>query len=309
MKVAADADERRVRDEMAEWAAAPHDDAWHELTELGLLHGSVDEIPLAHVAIGLLGAATHGLPGPVLEAELAVASGCEEAANAVGSGGVVTSVAPGPAGRAIVGWGSVASLVVDQSNGNVLLRGPLEPVETAHPMGHGVIERAAGNTDPLRVRRWTLGAALVTGLAKGALEMASTHAKQRVQFGRPLSSFQAVQFRLAETVHVLEASELLVLDAARRADTGDARADIAAALAWVYASDAGLLAEKQTHQVFGALGFAEETGLVRLTYQIAWLRTSIGVGEAFDFLDGRRVVADGTPPSNVLTGFGATGTT
>ena len=102
-----------------------------------------------------------------------------------------------------------------------------------------------------------------------------------------------MQFRLAETVHVLEAAELMVLDAGRRADHGDARAEIAAALAWVYAFDAGQLVEKHTHQVFGAAGFAEEVGLIRLTYQIAWLRASIGIDDALDHLSARRARADG----------------
>jgi acyl-CoA dehydrogenase len=311
--VAARGEERQVRDEMRAWGRArrgklgtmgPFDaPGWRELVDLGLLTGSVDGIPLTHVAAGMMGAATGGLPGPALEAELACASGCLDALDALGAAGVVTSVAPGRAGRVIVGWGAVADLVVDQGDGTVLARGPLEPVDTALAMAHGALDRSAGERDPLRARRWLLGSALMVGLGNGALELACDHAKAREQFGRKLSSFQAVQFRLAETVHVLEAAELMVLDAGRRADHGDARAEVAAALAWVYAFDAGNLVEKHTHQVFGAAGFAEEMGLIRLTYQIAWLRASIGIDEALDHVDSRRARADGVPPSTVLEGF------
>jgi hypothetical protein len=313
MIVAATEDERRVRDEMASWGRrrrsrlgtmGPLDrDDWRELAALGLMHGSIDEIPLAQVAAGMIGAACGGLPGPVLEAELACATGSAEAIAALRDGAVVTSVPPGRADRVIVGWGSLADLVVDQADGSVLANGALEPIETALPMGHGVLDREPGELDPLRARRWLLASALVVGLANGALDLASDHVKSREQFGRKLSSFQAVQFRLAETVNALEAAELMVLDAARRADADDPQTEITAALAWVYAHDAGLLAEKQTHQVFGAAGFAEETGLIRLTYQIAWLCSSIGVDAALEYLDSRRARAEGVPPSTVLGGF------
>jgi hypothetical protein len=313
MIVAAHGEERQVRTEMAAWGRGRHNklgamgafdrSGWREFVDLGLLHGSVDGIPVVLVAAGMLGAALRGLPGPVLEAELACASGCTEASEVLRDGGVVSSMAPGSHGRVIVGWGALADLVVDQGDGSVLARGPLEPVETALAMGHGGLVRSASGHDPLRARRWLLGSALVVALGNGALELACDHVKSREQFGRKLSSFQAVQFRLAETVHVLEAAELMVLDAGRRADAADPQAEIAAALAWVYAVDAGRLAERQTHQVFGAAGFAEETGLIRLTYQIAWLCASIGADDALDFLDSRRARAEGVPPSTVLAGF------
>ena len=183
MIVAARGEERQVRDEMRGWGRArrgklgtvgPFDaQGWREFVDLGLVTGSVDEIPLTHIAAGMLGASTGGLPGPVLEAELACASGCLEARDALSSAGVVTSVAPGPAGRVIVGWGAFADLVVDQGDGAVLARGPVEAVDTALAMGHGALDRAAGEHDPLRGRRWLVGSALVVGLGNGALELAA----------------------------------------------------------------------------------------------------------------------------------------
>jgi len=135
------------------------------------------------------------------------------------------------------------------------------------------------------------------------MHLATEHVKTRTQFGRTLASFQAVQFRLAEAIVRLEAGELMVLDAARRLDAGDPFAPVAAALAWIYLSDVSDFVEKQTIQVMGAIGFTTEMGLVRFTYQSAWLRTSIGRREAKRLVLASRDTSSAPPVSVVPAGF------
>ncbi|MCJ8344226.1 acyl-CoA dehydrogenase family protein, partial [bacterium] len=62
--------------------------------------------------------------------------------------------------------------------------------------------------------------ALAVGLAKGALEDSIAHAKERVQFGKPISKLQAIQFKIAEMATDIEAARLLVHQAAYLKDQG-----------------------------------------------------------------------------------------
>jgi len=302
-----------VREEMASKADArlarigqlgPHDTAtWKAIADFGLLTGDADGLRSVDVVAGMMALARGGLPGPVLEAALAVASGSSAAEAAVRSGELVTSIGPGPRGPEIAGWAAAAALVIDQRTGLTLSEGPSDLVATALPMEHGWVDRPDVEGDPLQSLRWLYGAALSVGLGFGELQLATEHVKSRTQFGRPLGSFQAVQFRLAEAVVKLEAGELMVLDAARRRDAGDPFAPIAAALAWVYMTAVSEFVEKQTIQVMGAIAFTTEAGLIRFTYQSAWLRTSIGVRAAKEAVMTSRDVSASPPLSTIPPGF------
>jgi hypothetical protein len=253
------------------------------------------------LVVALMAAARAGLPGPVVEAQLAIETGCTEAAEAAERGDVVTSVAPG---QTIVGWGAVADLVVDQATGAVLARGPLEPVRTAYALPHGWLATPSSTgADPRVARRWLCASAAVAGLGAGALDRGAQHARDRVQFGRPLASFQAVQFRLAECLVMIEGARLSVLDAAWRFGDERSDADVAAALTWLWASRVAQKVAENTHQVYGALGFCDETGLVQLTAQMAWLRLSVGRSDAVRLVTARRSHAPAVPASTVLGGF------
>jgi alkylation response protein AidB-like acyl-CoA dehydrogenase len=154
-----------------------------------------------------------------------------------------------------------------------------------------------------------LASALTYGLLRGALELATEHARGRHQFGRPLAAFQAVQFRLAECLNLLEGIRLSVLDAAWRLSTGRPNGDKAAALCWLMTEDASKSIAAHCHQVFGALGFCTETGLVQLTAGARWLRLTVGRRSAVDEVCADRVEAAspsrvGAPASLVLAGYG-----
>jgi alkylation response protein AidB-like acyl-CoA dehydrogenase len=148
-----------------------------------------------------------------------------------------------------------------------------------------------------------LAAAAAAGLGRGALDKTVRHAVDRHQFGRPLASFQAVQFRQAECLNLLDGLRLCVLDAAGRAEAGRADAGVAAALTWLWADRTAEAVADHCHQVFGALGFCTETGLVALTSQLAWFRLTADRAGAVRYVGARRARGPGTPPSRVLSGF------
>jgi alkylation response protein AidB-like acyl-CoA dehydrogenase len=112
---------------------------------------------------------------------------------------------------------------------------------------------AAGEPVPLAAGRRALGWWL-TGTGRAMLGMAREHALDRVQFGRPLASFQAVRHRLAETLVALEGAEATLLAA---------EDDLGSLLAKAAAGQAALTAARHCQQVLGGIGFTAEHGLHR----------------------------------------------
>jgi acyl-CoA dehydrogenase len=104
--------------------------------------------------------------------------------------------------------------------------------------------------------RVTLGAAAV-GLARAALEYATDYAKNRVQFGRPISEQQAVAFRLADMATRIDASRLLVWRAARRLDAGEP-STLEASMAKLHASETAMWCTWAAVQTLGGWGYSRE---------------------------------------------------
>ena len=104
--------------------------------------------------------------------------------------------------------------------------------------------------------RHALGWWLV-GSARAMLTLARRHALDRVQFGKPIASFQAVRHRLAETLVAIEGAEA-TLDL-----PGVDNPDLTAMLAKAAAGKAALTAAKHCQQVLGGIGFTEEHDLHR----------------------------------------------
>ncbi|MBA2947813.1 acyl-CoA dehydrogenase [Streptomyces sp. PSKA28] len=112
---------------------------------------------------------------------------------------------------------------------------------------------ADGNPVPLAEGRRALGWWLA-GTGRAMLSLARSHAVDRVQFGRPLASFQAVRHRLAETLVAIEGAE-----ATLRA----AEDDLGCLLAKAAAGQAALTAARHCQQVLGGIGFTAEHDLHR----------------------------------------------
>ncbi|MEA1960643.1 MAG: acyl-CoA dehydrogenase [Bacillota bacterium] len=101
------------------------------------------------------------------------------------------------------------------------------------------------------------------GIAQGAFEIARDYAKQRVQFGKPLASLQAIQFKLADMAVDIKASRLLTYDAAfRKSEHLDYGMD--AAIAKLKASETANKVANQAVQIHGGYGYTREYPVERI---------------------------------------------
>ena len=101
-------------------------------------------------------------------------------------------------------------------------------------------------------------AALGVGLAQAALDEAVTYAKQRVQFDRPIISFQAVQHMLADMAIQVEAARSLVYAAARHVDSHPKDMSKASSMCKVFATDTAMKVTTDAVQILGGYGYMKE---------------------------------------------------
>jgi short-chain 2-methylacyl-CoA dehydrogenase len=106
-------------------------------------------------------------------------------------------------------------------------------------------------------------AAMGVGLAQGAYDLASAYAKEREQFGKPISSFQAVRFKLADMATEIEAGRALVYKAAWLKDQGREFAR-EAAMAKLYTGELSARVAGAALQLHGGFGYMEEAAISRL---------------------------------------------
>jgi short/branched chain acyl-CoA dehydrogenase len=106
-------------------------------------------------------------------------------------------------------------------------------------------------------------AAMGVGLAQGAYDLAYAYAQERRQFGKPISSFQAVQFKLADMATEIEAGRALVYRAAWLKDQGRPFA-LASAQAKLYTGELSNRVVNASLQMHGGYGFMEESAIARL---------------------------------------------
>ncbi len=106
-------------------------------------------------------------------------------------------------------------------------------------------------------------AAMGVGLAQGAYDLAFAYAQERQQFGKPISKFQAVQFKLADMATEVEAGRALVYRAAWLKDQGREFA-LAAAQAKLFTGELSNRAVNWALQIHGGYGYMEESAISRL---------------------------------------------
>jgi short-chain 2-methylacyl-CoA dehydrogenase len=106
-------------------------------------------------------------------------------------------------------------------------------------------------------------AALSVGLAMGAYDEAYKYAKERHQFGKPISKFQAIQFKLADMLTEIEHAKLMVLKAAWEKDQGRAF-ELSASLAKLYSGEVSHRVVNEALQVHGGYGFMDEYPISRM---------------------------------------------
>ena len=95
------------------------------------------------------------------------------------------------------------------------------------------------------------------GLAQGAYESALHYSKQRKQFGRFISEFQAIQFKLADMATALDAARLLTYRAAWMKDRGQ-RVTRESSMAKLFASDTAMRVATDCVQLLGGIGYTKD---------------------------------------------------
>jgi alkylation response protein AidB-like acyl-CoA dehydrogenase len=100
-------------------------------------------------------------------------------------------------------------------------------------------------------------AALAVGLAQGAYEAARRYALERVQFGQPIASFQAIRWKLVDSATSIEAARLLTYQAARLKDRG-LRTTRESAMAKLFSSETAVRVAEEGVQIHGGYGFLKD---------------------------------------------------
>ncbi|MCJ2564050.1 MAG: acyl-CoA dehydrogenase [Candidatus Thermoplasmatota archaeon] len=117
--------------------------------------------------------------------------------------------------------------------------------------------------DGFKIALWALDAgrigvaAQAVGIAQGALNEAIAYSKERVQFGKPISSFQAIQWMIADMATEIDAARFLVYRAAYVKDKGG-KFSKEAAMAKLKASDVAVNVSRDAVQIFGGYGYMRE---------------------------------------------------
>ena len=101
-------------------------------------------------------------------------------------------------------------------------------------------------------------AAQAVGIAQGALDLAVEYSKERKQFQKSISSFQGIQFMIADMATHVEAARALVYSVAREIDSGNTKVGKESAMAKLFASDVAMSVTTDAVQIFGGYGYMKD---------------------------------------------------
>jgi len=132
-------------------------------------------------------------------------------------------------------------------------------------------------------------AALSVGIAQAALEHSVKYSKQRKQFGKSLSEFQGIQFKIADMATEVEAARLLTYKAAVMRDEGK-DFKFAASLAKYYASEIACKATNEAIQIHGGYGFIKEFPVEKLYRDVKLTTIGEGTSEVQKMIMARALV-------------------
>jgi alkylation response protein AidB-like acyl-CoA dehydrogenase len=133
-------------------------------------------------------------------------------------------------------------------------------------------------------------ASQAVGLAQGAIDEAVKYAKQRVQFGRSISKFQAIQFMIADMVASTEAARLLTYQAARYLDKK--KQDLIprfCAMAKFVASDTAMKVTTDAVQVFGGYGYMKDYPVERMMRDAKLIQIYTGTNQIMRAVTAREI--------------------
>lgn len=206
-----------------------------------------------------------------------------------------------------VAWGGLAPTVVAVAGGQVLLLDAgaarcsassniaAEPRATLEFEGVVPLAQAAlpqgWPADVLLLGGAMLRAAQIAGAMEAVLAMSSTYASERVQFGKPIASFQAIQHQVAQLAEQTSAAVMAAEAAFAASESRLAR--LPAIAAKICASEAAGVGASVAHAVHGAIGFTHEHALHLATRRLWSWRSEFGSAAAWSQRLGRVVCAAG----------------
>ena len=266
----------------------------------------------------LRAAGHHAAPIPLAETMLArwlcAACGIEAPAGALTVGPVepgdrLELAEPAVAGHAgYIPWGRAAAaivliagdrlLVVEQPAANFIpgrnLAGePRDHLGAIEPSGRSAALPRAVDLGVMQRYGALCRAAQMTGAMEAVLALSTRYANDRVQFGRPIAKFQAIQQQLAQLAEQAAAALVAVESAAVAVAAAWPSMALAAAAAKIRAGEAAGKVAEIAHQVHGAIGFTREHSLHRLTCRLWSWRDEFGTESHWSRELGRAVMAAG----------------
>ena len=128
-------------------------------------------------------------------------------------------------------------------------------------------------------------------MAQRAFEIAARYAQERKQFGKPLSDFQGIQFKLAEMQAKLHAARMVTYEAAWKKDSGQSVAKDAA-IAKMYASEVGTEIAHQAIQILGGYGYTHEYNVERIYRDVRLCEIFEGTNEVQRIVIAREVLKE-----------------
>jgi alkylation response protein AidB-like acyl-CoA dehydrogenase len=134
-------------------------------------------------------------------------------------------------------------------------------------------------------------AALSLGMAQGAYEAALKYSKQRRQFGKSISEFQAIQWKLADMATEIDAARLLTLRAASMKDAGQ-KTTLESSMAKLYASEVAVRCANEGVQIHGGYGFIKDYPAEKFYRDVKLCTIGEGTSEIQRLVIARQVLKD-----------------
>ena len=134
-------------------------------------------------------------------------------------------------------------------------------------------------------------AALSLGMAQGAYEAALKYSKQRRQFGKPISDFQAIQWKLADMATEVDAARLLTMRAASMKDAG-MKSTLESSMAKLYASEVAVRCANEGVQIHGGYGFIKDYPAEKFYRDVKLCTIGEGTSEIQRLVIARQLIKD-----------------
>jgi len=142
----------------------------------------------------------------------------------------------------------------------------------------------------LNTERVFMGA-IALGIARGAYEVALKYAKERIQFGKPISAFQLIQAKLADMAMEIELSRLITYKGAIMADKGLHREmNLVAAYAKLYTSEVSMRVTTEAVQILGGYGYMKEFPVERMMRDAKLMTIGGGTSEIQRIIIAREIL-------------------